>query len=332
MSLPESELMQLASLLEKEGRMAYIDISKTTDLNTAGSKGFANIAGKSVSIAGELEKNRSFHPGKVKVPAEIAGMHEATPRIDSIINDIELHSRLEGVRYFVPIDADSLVINIAEVCNKIQIDKKQSTSSLVSLLEQRAELLVQQSEEEMMTLSRFVKQRQALIDNYRMCDQRETLKTLGYSLSNVSRTISTLNDANKVICLAFADKKYFPAFQFSAKGQVHPALLANLPKMINTGKDAWDICFWLVTPKTVLLKSTRPIGKDLVGISLEELKQKASQASNDAEYYQGEPLQALIDGDHLTFNLLTENWLNPESFDLTPSTGVLEGMSGGKDA
>lgn len=234
----------------------------------------------------------------------------------------------KSVRMYMPVDNDKTVIEVAEACNKMQVRQSRDVQSFVSVLEDNAQFMREQSEEQVVMLSRFVKQRQTFFNNYAMYDQKEVLRTLNYPLSNVGRTITTLIADNNVIWLEFAGKKHFPAFQFNHRAQVYPALLAVIPKMLQAGKDMWDICFWLTTPMSVLLQAKRPVSKDLVGISLEELKEVAAKASGEAQYYHEAPLQALMAGDEDAFAQLAKRWLNADEVDYTPPGAIAGGVNG----
>ena len=86
-------------------------------------------------------------------------------------------------------------------------------------------------------------------------------------------------ELNRVISIMLNGQLMFPAFQFDSQGHVYELLQEHLPRLLNSGRSGWDICFWLFTEQAVTLKRAVPSAAILKRVSYEEMLELGKQAA-----------------------------------------------------
>ncbi|WP_139310528.1 hypothetical protein [Photobacterium proteolyticum] len=117
---------------------------------------------------------------------------------------------------------------------------------------------------------------------------------------------------NQIITVMIDGQLQYPAFQFNSDGQVYPVLREHLPRLLNSGRSGWDICFWLFTKQSITLKRAMPNAAVLKGISIEEMLELGKQAAEQTERYEGRPIDAATSGSSEVFAACVEHLLNPD--------------------
>lgn len=62
-------------------------------------------------------------------------------------------------------------------------------------------------------------------------------------LSSYCADITSLIQLNQILYMEVNGMKQFPTFQLTDEGVVHEVLQLCLPRLLNSGRSAWDICF-----------------------------------------------------------------------------------------
>ncbi|MEZ8093335.1 hypothetical protein ACED51_04545 [Photobacterium swingsii] len=117
---------------------------------------------------------------------------------------------------------------------------------------------------------------------------------------------------NQIITVILHRKLQFPAFQFDEHGRVLPVLQEHLPRLLNSDRGGWDICFWLFTKQSVTLKRVKPDAGMLSGASIEEMLEVGKLAAKLTERYVGRPIDAVTGGKTEVFTACVEYLLNPD--------------------
>ena len=117
---------------------------------------------------------------------------------------------------------------------------------------------------------------------------------------------------NQIITVMLHRKLQFPAFQFDEDGRVLAVLQEHLPRLLNSDRGGWDICFWLFTKQSVTLKRVKPDAGMLSGASIEEMLELGKQAAEQTEHYVGKPIDAAVSSNQEVFSACIEHLLNPD--------------------
>ncbi|WP_299018092.1 hypothetical protein [uncultured Photobacterium sp.] len=131
-------------------------------------------------------------------------------------------------------------------------------------------------------------------------------------LSSYCADITSLIQLNQILCMEVNGMRQFPTFQFTDEGVVHEVLKLCLPRLLNSGRSAWDICFWLYQELSVTLRRTDPDAARLKDVSFEEMLELGKQAKEQTERYIGRPIDAVRKGNDEVFLACVEHLLNPD--------------------
>lgn len=117
---------------------------------------------------------------------------------------------------------------------------------------------------------------------------------------------------NQIITVMIDSQLVFPMFQFDATGHVYPMLQEHLPRLLNSDRNCWDICFWLFTEQSVTLKRAVPNAARLRDISVEEMLELGKKSAELTERYEGRPIDAVTGEKSVVFAACVEHLLNPD--------------------
>lgn len=177
------------------------------------------------------------------------------------------------------------------------------------------------SETEVALMYRYVQQRNAFFEQHSMLTADEVINVLGLAKKNARRTVRDLSNKHQLILFKHENKLSAPAFQFTAKGLVYPAIIQVLPKVIEQGIQPLEFAMWLVQ-KTSALLNTNTSQINTKGMGFEQVLQQAEQANQTAKHYHGKPIEALAEGNNEVFLALVHRWLYPDTFNLSSTEYV----------
>lgn len=167
-------------------------------------------------------------------------------------------------------------------------------------------------ENELILLHRFVRQREEFFTKHSFADATRFMELTGDQDTNISRKMKALRENDEVIYVQQGTTLLYPEFQLNNQGVMYEDLLSALPKLHKASRSNWDICFWLFTEQSIVIKRGKVDPKKLSGMSFEEMAKAGEKASKHSTYFTGTPMEALISGDFSTFNMLVENWIAPD--------------------
>ncbi|WP_299022361.1 hypothetical protein [uncultured Photobacterium sp.] len=128
--------------------------------------------------------------------------------------------------------------------------------------------------------------------------------------------LANLVELNKIISVEIDGQLKFPAFQFNSQGNVYGVLQAHLPRLLNSGRSGWDICFWLHEEFGAVMKTVRADARLLRGISLDEVLRIGAIAGRLEETRIAMPIDLITTNDKEAFAAFIEQLLNPDYRDI----------------
>ncbi|PSW04191.1 hypothetical protein [Photobacterium lipolyticum] len=124
--------------------------------------------------------------------------------------------------------------------------------------------------------------------------------------------LSDAVELNKIISVKIDSQLMFPTFQFDEEGKVYEVLQAHLPRLL-AARSGWDICFWLFTEQTVVMRDVKTDAKQLEDISLAEVLRIGAIADELTETCTARPIELVAKADSETFAAFIEDLLAPDS-------------------
>jgi hypothetical protein len=168
------------------------------------------------------------------------------------------------------------------------------------------------NETDLILLHRFVKRRDALLKSQPFVDASSFAKLLGLNDQNVARKMKQLRDKQQVLAVEMTGSVMYPQFQLDKEGAIYPALVAELPRILDAGRSNWEICFWLHDEQTLTISSPAIDTKALVDISLEEILALGKAREAATIYHTGTPMNTLVTNNTATFVHFVDDWIAPD--------------------
>jgi|GEM_PF-5370436 len=329
--------------LEKAGMVRSLDVDKTEfkRLISANELLLAGIASEPNSIP----KNQVMEQVKeYRVDSEIEPQGESNnepsyePNTESISEpksdpDAAYHSSAKHYRLYLNVNLPHSYQHITAQWNQKEMAKMEMVTHPTDWLHRFTPLL-SRSETEVALMLRFVKQRTMFFEQHTMLSADDVLEVLGLAKKNARRTVRELATKHQLILFKYENKLQAPAFQFNAKGQVYPALLAALPQVHEMGIDSLELALWLVNDFPALLVKEQPAieqpgentgnlppepfsvesqtfeSLSFGSLSFESMLQRANTAIQNSQFYQTKPIELLAQQKDSVFELMLQRWLN----------------------
>ncbi|MEH6534271.1 MAG: hypothetical protein V7735_23465 [Photobacterium frigidiphilum] len=121
---------------------------------------------------------------------------------------------------------------------------------------------------------------------------------------------------NRIISMQFNGELKFPIFQFDGQNHVYPALQFHLPRLLNSDRNEYEVCFWLYEEHAVTLKRLRPDAKLLRNITLDEVLRITKRAEEFTDTCVARSIDLAISGNNEAFTAYVEHWLAPDHRDI----------------
>jgi len=238
--------------------------------------------------------------------------------------DAAYHSSAKHYRLYLNVNLPHSYQHITAQWNQKEMAKMEMVTHPTDWLHRFTPLL-SRSETEVALMLRFVKQRTMFFEQHTMLSADDVLEVLGLAKKNARRTVRELATKHQLILFKYENKLQAPAFQFNAKGQVYPALLAALPQVHKMGIDSLELALWLVNDFPALLVTEQPAieqpGENTGNLppepfSFESMLQRANSAIQNSHYCQTKPIELLAQQKGSVFELMLQRWLDTNEFSL----------------
>lgn len=301
--------------LEKAGMVRSLDVDKTEFKRL--------ISTNELFLAG-------IAPDPQAIPENQVMEQVKEYRVDSEIEpDATYHSSAKHYRLYLNVNLPHSYQNITAQWNQKEMAKMEMVSHPTDWLHRFTPLL-SRSETEVALMLRFVKQRTMFFEQHTMLSADDVLEVLGLAKKNARRTVRELATKHQLILFKYENKLQAPAFQFNAKGQVYPALLAALPQVHKMGIDSLELALWLVNDFPTLLASEQPgantgnLPPDSFSIepfsvepqTFESMLKRANTAIQNSQFYQTKPIELLAQQKDSIFELMLQRWLDTNEVSL----------------
>lgn len=135
-------------------------------------------------------------------------------------------------------------------------------------------------------------------------------------LSFSREDLADMVELNKIISIKVNETLMFPMFQFDSQGHVYEILQEHLPRLLDSGRSGWDICFWLFTEFGVVMKTVRADARLLRNVSLDEALRIGAIADRLEEVRSAMPIDLITTNDKEAFTAFVEQLLNPDYRDI----------------
>lgn len=167
-------------------------------------------------------------------------------------------------------------------------------------------------EDDVILLHRFVTKRDHFLKTHHFHDAKTFAAIIGIQDQNTPRKMKSMREKNQLICVKTGDTFLYPEFQVNNQGVVFEDLQQVLPRFLEFNRSGWDICFWLFTEQTVLMKRAKLAAKKLTGLSFDEMMEVGEIASAQSQYVTTMPIEALRKGEKDIFLSMVDEWLSPD--------------------
>ena len=205
----------------------------------------------------------------------------------------------------------SVVTALSSSLKQIRNDKAEDAKELLAL-----DAFKGLATNHVMSLHQFASKRDAFFKAHNFLDAKAFANLMGIRVNNLARKMQQFRENESILFVKMGDTYLYPEFQLDRQGNIFSGLVNALPLLYKAGRTGWDICFWLFTEQSTLIeRGNRP--SNLKGKSFEEAMALGKESRKQAIYHKGLPIDSLIENEAAIFSAQAEDWVVPDSRDVS---------------